>query len=262
MARRIYDGFMFFNELELLDIRLHELSKVVEQFILVESTKTHSNKDKPLYYADNKSSFKKFNDKIIHIVVEDMPKDPNSWSRENHQRNCIERGLKKAKTTENDYLIISDADEIPRATAVKEYFKGKRMREYPHTFLQDIHYYYLNCYNHSEWRGSVIVPCELAKSAYLQIFRDLKDEYDTIPNGGWHFGYLGGIDRVQQKLNAFAHTEFNTRAFNSKKYITARLEDGADFYDLENKLTFRNIDDSYPKYIKSNVSKFKSLIRN
>ena len=37
----IYDCFSFFNELDLLEIRLNVLKDVVDKFMLVEATKTH-----------------------------------------------------------------------------------------------------------------------------------------------------------------------------------------------------------------------------
>jgi beta-1,4-mannosyl-glycoprotein beta-1,4-N-acetylglucosaminyltransferase len=43
----IYDGFIFFNELDVLNIRLNELDCEVDQFILVESTHTFTNIPKP-----------------------------------------------------------------------------------------------------------------------------------------------------------------------------------------------------------------------
>jgi len=39
---RIYDTFIFSNELDLLEIRLHVLGDVVDYFVLVESTRTFS----------------------------------------------------------------------------------------------------------------------------------------------------------------------------------------------------------------------------
>ena len=72
----VFDCFPFFNELELLEIRLRELSDVVDKFVLVEATKTHSGLDKPLYYLQHRSRFLDYFDKIIHIVVKDMPMTP------------------------------------------------------------------------------------------------------------------------------------------------------------------------------------------
>lgn len=78
----VYDCFSFFNELDLLEIRLNTLDSIVDKFILVESTLTHTGNQKPLFYAENKSRFKKFNDKIIHIIVDEFPSFPNINTRE------------------------------------------------------------------------------------------------------------------------------------------------------------------------------------
>ena len=53
---KIYDCFLFFNELDLLEIRLNVLNDYVDYFVLVEATQTFTNKDKPLYYKENKET--------------------------------------------------------------------------------------------------------------------------------------------------------------------------------------------------------------
>jgi beta-1,4-mannosyl-glycoprotein beta-1,4-N-acetylglucosaminyltransferase len=73
----IFDCFIFFNEFELLEIRLNELNDVVDKFVLVEATKTHQGKDKPLYFEENKKRFSDFSNKMIHIAVSDYPKRAN-----------------------------------------------------------------------------------------------------------------------------------------------------------------------------------------
>lgn len=45
----IYDCFSFFNELDLLEIRLNVLKDVVDRFVLVEAGETHAGKPKPFY---------------------------------------------------------------------------------------------------------------------------------------------------------------------------------------------------------------------
>src|SRR5947208_2297917 len=109
----IYDCFTFFNELDLLEIRLNVLTEIVDRFVLVEAHQTHQGEHKPLYFAENRARFHRYNDKIIHVVVDGFPPDAVSpWDRENHQRNCIARGLAGARL--GDTVLISDADEIPR----------------------------------------------------------------------------------------------------------------------------------------------------
>jgi beta-1,4-mannosyl-glycoprotein beta-1,4-N-acetylglucosaminyltransferase len=64
----IYDCFTFFNELDLLEIRLETLNDVVDKFVLVEATKTFRGENKVLYFKDNQERFAKFLKKIIYIV--------------------------------------------------------------------------------------------------------------------------------------------------------------------------------------------------
>ena len=56
----IYDCFTFFNELDLLEIRLNVLRDVVDRFVLVEAGETHTGKRKPLYFRENAARFAAF----------------------------------------------------------------------------------------------------------------------------------------------------------------------------------------------------------
>lgn len=114
---KIYDCFTFFNELEILMIRLEELYDVVDHFVIVEGSLTFTGKPKSHYFAENRHLFSRFEDKIIYILVEDFPSPTNdlrldAWRREHHQRNQIIRGL--SHCAPRDIIIISDVDEIPR----------------------------------------------------------------------------------------------------------------------------------------------------
>jgi beta-1,4-mannosyl-glycoprotein beta-1,4-N-acetylglucosaminyltransferase len=117
---------MFFNELDVLDLRLHELNPYVDYFIIIESQKTHSGKLKDLYYQNNIERFQKFEDKIIYVVIEDLPnKLPQhitdvdlNWYRENFQRNQIKTSLMQIDISDRDIVMISDVDEIPDLTKV------------------------------------------------------------------------------------------------------------------------------------------------
>ena len=80
----IYDCFQFFNELDLLKLRLNVLDSVVDYFVLTEATVTFSGDSKPLYYYENKKLFEKYNHKIIHNIVDDTPKTKDISPFENH----------------------------------------------------------------------------------------------------------------------------------------------------------------------------------
>ena len=128
----IYDCFIFFNELEVLELRLHELAAVVDKFVLVEATRTYTNQPKPLYFLENRSRFNEFEKKIIHIIVEDSPDVSDAWAVEYFLRNCIARGLTQCRP--EDWILVSDVDEIPRATTVQ---RVSREFSFPRGFLAD-----------------------------------------------------------------------------------------------------------------------------
>ena len=56
-----------------------ELYDTVDYFILAEGTLTFTGNSKELYYNNNKKLFLKYNDKIIHIIVDDFPKTTNPY---------------------------------------------------------------------------------------------------------------------------------------------------------------------------------------
>ena len=130
---KIIDCFIFYNELKMLEFRLEYLYETVDYFVLVEATTTHSGNPKALIFEQNKQRYAKYLNKIIHIVVNDMPsppksplsfrktKDPKNFAivRENHQRICIDRGIQKLSLEDSDLIIISDLDEIPDSNTLK-----------------------------------------------------------------------------------------------------------------------------------------------
>ena len=60
----IFDCFTFFNEYDVLEMRLDILNQYVDYFVLVESTKNHHGEDKPLYFARNRERYHKYKEKI------------------------------------------------------------------------------------------------------------------------------------------------------------------------------------------------------
>jgi len=151
MKRKIVDCFTFFNELDLLKFRLEELYDKVDHFVLIESTKTFTGQVKPLYYSLNKDEFEKWNDKITHVVVTDMPISlpqykidelvalPEirniNWVREHHQRRSVAKGLSRLNLNFDDVIILSDLDEIPDLNIAEKNIKFLDMG--PIVFEQD-----------------------------------------------------------------------------------------------------------------------------
>ena len=68
---KLVDAFMYFDEDLMLDLRLNILNDIVDTFVIAEATKDHAGNDKKLNF--NIKNFKKFENKIKYIIVEDMP---------------------------------------------------------------------------------------------------------------------------------------------------------------------------------------------
>lgn len=194
----LVDTFMFYNELETLELRLTVLDKYVDRFVLVESEVNHSGGPKELYFEKNKNRFTKWLHKLTHVIVraDESPKDPDPWSREKFQRECILRGLDGIP--DHAVVMVSDVDEIP---------------ELPKRLTQPICAFHMWMFEYSlkylftgePWVGTVMTTCEVFKKLGPNYLRSNRWKYVAFGHAGWHLSSFGGPERVTLKVNTFAH---------------------------------------------------------
>ena len=303
---KIYDGFIFFNELDLLDIRLNTLYDVVDHFILVESSVTHQGTAKTYIFEENKERFSKYLDKIIHIKIDNTPDDfgnlieveattfkdkiynsikrdikatslfnindinQRGFGRDFFQKECVKLGMELA--SEQDILISSDLDEIPNPeilSRLSEFFESDSL----YTFSQ-IHYcYYLNMIYHTHinnsrinstvtnyWHGSRMGAWGLLKHYPLNEVR--AQENNLIMDGGWHFSWQGGKDRVKLKLQSYSHQENNQQSIiNSVDSILDGKDSFTDFRGGRASKVDIGLE-THPEYLVTNIDRFKHLIKD
>lgn len=240
----IVDCFPFWNELDLLDIRLAELSPVVDRFVLVEAPLTHSGQPKPLHYALNKDRYAPYLDKITHLVVSLPEQAESAWVRENAQRAGIIYGLIAGDIPDDAVVMVSDADEIPRAASLPERLDHGAVV----VLEQALYFYKLNLRSSKTWHGTRIATAQTVMKQGAQWMRTARGH--VLPDAGWHFSYLGGVDAVSNKIAAFAHQEYNTPLYTARANIIERISQRHDPYDRQG-MTLRQvpIDDSYPAYV-------------
>ena len=249
----IIDCFPFFNELDLLEIRLNELSDVVDVFVLTEATLTHRGNKKPLYFEDNKERFSEFN--IVHVIVDDYSgiDISDSWAIEGYQRQCGVDFIKKMNPTATDVVLLSDCDEIFRAEKVKESATTEGWScagAYMPMF-----YYYMNClYLDSGW-----FPARWIKGNYLENKKLRGDVTDAaFINTGWHFSYMGDI---KLKLASFAHSEYDRPPYNTTEYIESRMSGEKSLFDDHGKFSIIQDLSYLPKHVLQNRDKFGKYIK-
>ena len=221
---KLIDAFLFFNEVELLKFRLQYLSEVVDYFIICESNRTHSGKDKELIIPKIINSFpQKILDKIIYILVDDMPSGftyNDDVARERYQRCSLDRGISKLNLNSDDILMISDIDEIPDKRKLKDLksngdFEVSNFELY--NFCGSINNQVFSKDGTPEmWYSSKIIKYKFYNFLnfnpqtlrYYNHYR-IDVPVTTIPKCGWHFSYFGGVSNIKIKLENIAEQVFN-----------------------------------------------------
>jgi beta-1,4-mannosyl-glycoprotein beta-1,4-N-acetylglucosaminyltransferase len=256
----IYDCFTFYNELELLDLRLRVLGPVVDRFVLVEATTTFTGKPKPLVYADNRERFAKYNDKIIYVGVTNspLPTSPtNVWNVEYYQRNAIECALWDAP--QDARIMVSDIDEIPHPESVAKHGKEGGIVG----FAMHLYYYYVNCKQSQVWWGTVMASRRNGLAP--QKMRDMRSACPySAHKMGWHFSFLGGVERIQEKLAAFSETKVNTAKTSDSAHIQHCMETADDLFGRTERFAqkrFVPIDATYPDEIHGWLKEYPQMYK-
>ena len=267
---KIYDCFTFYNEFDLLELRLRELYDLVDYFVLVEANRTFQNNEKPLYFTDDLDNprWASYRNKIVLVQVTDMPVATDAWGRERHQRDAIMYGCKDADAM--DIIMISDADEIPRPETVTrlrtstELIWGFRMP------LFNFKYNYMMVTQdlYSVWSGALRRSTLDSSEDFRRMRHTLNScPYDfsdgnvaIIEHAGWHFTYLGTDEFVRNKIQSFAHEETNKPEILDQVDIDDSILRGTGIIRTDSDYLFSPIavDDYLPRTIIDNPTEFDS----
>jgi beta-1,4-mannosyl-glycoprotein beta-1,4-N-acetylglucosaminyltransferase len=286
---KLYDAFCMFNELDIIEIRLNELYDVVDYFIIHESTKSHTGKSKRLYFAENMERFEKFKDKIIYRCINDTPDNyaflnpreaKSEWQRmvfdkinrqdfwdKNHlpySRDAYEKEsiiYSMYNLDEDDIVMFSDADEIPNANTV-EYIKDHFDIHSIYNLTQKHFWFYLNCMREDVWIGNTLLSFKNFKENSVINLRKWR-RGAMIPDGGWHFSFMGNPEIVKQKIQNYGEQSINTNNVtdNMGDFIKDCIKNNHDFY--MNPCKFNIVPLTYgthPQYLINNQDKYKELI--
>lgn len=282
---KIYDCFNFFNELDILEIRLNTLKDYVDHFVIVESSVKHSGEEKEFIFEKNLSRFEAFKDKIIHYKVYDTPNDfinlPSSYDkivnliydfisiqkyrfnrqtqpdygRDFFQKESVRRPL--IDCNDEDVILISDADEITNPEIIKNLDKLD-LDNNIYSLNQTTYYYYLNILKQRDWYGTKIGKYKNLKNLSFNEVRNDESLSVKISNGGWHFSFMGGKEMVKTKILSYSARDLVNPFILSN--INNNIDNDIDPF-FRSKLTKVDIDDSYPIYIQSNLEKYKQMIK-
>ena len=239
----LIDSFLFFNETELVELRIKYLNNLVDYFVVVEADITHQGKKKSWNFPRIlESNLKEFSNKIQYHQLNIDPekiKNEESWiiddikgndahRVDNFQRNYIKTACEKFSN--EDILIISDVDEIPSKQKL-EFIKLCDFKKIaPIVFEQHLFHIDCNFLRLESWRGSIVTTMQICNAHSPHQLRRARNRISHFSDSGWSFSSFGGPKKIKEKFEAFAHTEYNNEKFKSADHIINCQKTGADLF--------------------------------
>ena len=276
----VIDCIPFFNELDILKLRLHILDPLVDRFVIEEATHTFSGLPKDLCFEKNREMFEEFLPKITYLVVDNSPEEISTHERDKFQKNALAKALTDA--SDEDVLILSDVDEIPNPAVLQELVKRFDPDKIYHLAQRNF-YCYLNMEEVSGnllsitgefpgverrmWLGTKVFAKKNIPESGIIDLREISPEDPRsvrVADGGWHFGYMGSCHetdvsrRVGTKVVAAAHQEYNTEDVLAE--VKDRLILGEDIFGRNAVFQWAVVDESYPQYLLEHKSEYDYLI--
>lgn len=212
----LYDCFLYFDEKELLELRVEILKDVVDGFIITDGNLTFKGDPKPYTCLDAIRELGLPEEKIQVLHVELPPKEvaPNPWVREYAQRDALAVGMRM--TAPDSVFFFSDVDEIPKAASLLQAVElAKKNPE------QCVRLSMPMFYGHGDLRvtnpkGDANKPPNNWTCGTVVLFDHLEETPSQIrmkDNGmivgecdaGWHFSWMGDAERMKRKLTSFSH---------------------------------------------------------
>lgn len=264
---KVVDYFIFFNEKELLELRINLLKDVVDEFIIVEANYTHSGQPKPYICKQiiEDLSLPKEKIRLLEIDLSDkscgLPNESDLYydqiynckssigSRERIQRDFLLTVLNDY--TDDTVFIISDCDEIINPKNVE--WIASVVRNTPNFICKiplvalegraDYRLYIKDTdtpfpYDCSMFfatkRQLLIDPPNNIRGNYKlnhPITYIYQNDY-RLEDLGWHFGWMGNKNRVKTKALAYSHYGLTLDNFSYKECYGEKMLDYFDSYEM------------------------------
>jgi len=246
--KKIIDAFIFFNEIELLKVRLQYLGDKIDYFVIVEANVDFNGNPKKFFLQEYISCLP-FSEKIVyhtlHINLCGVSWSlkrlryitrPHKflWKIQDAQRNSTLDAI-KCNQLNSDYVLFGDLDELPSL----EFIQLLRQKTYSlNTFktLRQRLFYYTpnNASTNEDWFGTICARYEDFITTQPHKLRNNRENFEFIPNGGYHFSYFMTKDKIKTKINAIANVERVNYALElTTEEIEIHIRDKTDLFGRE-----------------------------
>lgn len=212
----LIDAFPYFNEKELLELRIRTLEDHVDGFLIADANRTHRGDEKPFTCVETLRELGISDEKVqvLHVELPSAEEIADPWIRERGQRDALGVGLHMLP--EDTVFICSDCDEIANPDKLEELKEAVRTSEgKPVKLSMSMHYGRADRQlitpdgKLHNWRNAFASTVGFFKESGT--LSSLRAETDNIYFGdldaGWHFSWMGDSDRRLNKLKSYAHWE-------------------------------------------------------
>jgi len=267
--KKIIDSFSFFNEFDLLKLRLNYLNDIVDYFLICECNHTYSAIPKPYYLDEVIDDIpENIRKKIIrikyevdgrhycHVNEEGRYCCNNPWELENGQRDFIGKNL--SQFSPDDIIMVSDLDEIPNKNAIEKILNLWE-DDSLYSLKSDWFLYNFNTFLPDSWWGTCFSSIQKCIENGSQWMRDNgaiifnkgmeSNTFKIIDNGGWHFSYFSDVEKIKIKIESYAHQEFNKQEYKNFIYLNDCINNKKSFYH-ENLYFFDYNFNDFPEELK------------
>lgn len=257
---KVYKVSTYTDESELTDIIINELDSIVDGFIFLEASHTYQMNPRPEFPA---FSFK--GDKIFHRTFTEYPSDAYNLKADKIEELVTSKYIQiltDIGVQPEDILLYGDSDEIPYTETVKELI--------PHVKTGEIYAlemifcnYWINCLSFEQtWTHFKVFNFQTLLDIGGSPQENIRKKFvgTIVPNGGWHWSWMGGKDRIIKKIESYSHYEFNQLKFKADDHINYCLETGYDIF-LRGPGKIIPINEiPLPNYVINNINQYKHLI--
>ena len=252
----IIDSFPFFQEIDLLKVRLQYLGSFVDKFIISESDVDFSGTPKD--FVLNQSLVKdlpfsnkveivhnclgKSSDLFLYYLAKKIRWRFPLWKIQRTQRNSIQKILKQISPT--GIFLFGDLDEFPDIDILTKRIQDltfEKSRIF--SLTQKSRVYDLRTMDgNGIWRGSVLCKLGYAQKKTPDRLRKMRKNANTI-ECGWHFSYFGNESDIKKKISSISEVE---------KYYNLNLESDGIQQRLKKKINPFSNNEDLPKVIDLN----------
>jgi len=272
----IIDSFLYFNEIELLELRIKLLHNFVDKFLIFDGNRTHTGLPKEFTCKDTLNKLNILSNKIqvIELDLSIYDNDSDCWGRANGQLDALSKYV-----NDNDNCIVSCCDEIINPQLIKRH---SEFLDYNTDTLLLVPLYYLQHRadlqvsdgenNLREWQGAYMCRGKIFKSykptdlrTKIQNGGDVRNWpfpvtwlFNDNNRNGWHFAWMGDNERKNLKSNSYAHA-FDEIHKEEKSKNYNPIEGGIDYLGREDHI-LTNFDTSLLPQLIYDLPKVKEFL--